>query len=51
MHTTHDTPSKEQIALLDPFERLGLDRIDLVTTPRTGRESLRGAGDCGGVGF
>ena len=27
------TPSKEQIALLDPFERLGLDRIDLVTTP------------------
>ena len=33
MHTTHDTPSKEQIALLDPFERLGLDRIDLVTTP------------------
>ena len=33
MHTTHPTPSKEQIALLDPFERLGLDRIDLVTTP------------------
>lgn len=27
------TPSKEQIALLDPFERLGLDRIDLVSTP------------------
>ena len=25
-------PSKEQIALLDPFERLDLDRIDLITT-------------------
>lgn len=32
MHTTHPTPSKEQIALLDPFERLGLDHIDLVST-------------------
>lgn len=25
-------PSKEQIALLEPFERLGLDRIELVAT-------------------
>lgn len=33
MHTTHATPSKEQIALLAPFERLGLDRIDLITSP------------------
>ena len=33
MHSTHATPSKEQIALLDPFERLGLDRIHLVATP------------------
>ena len=33
MHTIHATPSKEQIALLDPFERLGLDRIHLVATP------------------
>ena len=36
MHTTppsqHPTPSKEQIALLAPFERLGLDRIELVAT-------------------
>ena len=29
MHSAH-TPSKEQIALLEPFERLGLDRIELV---------------------
>jgi ribonuclease D len=30
MHRT--TPSKEEIALLEPFDRLGLDRIELVTT-------------------
>ena len=34
MHTTHPTPSKEQIALLEPFERLGLERIALVSTPQ-----------------
>ncbi|MDD2712025.1 MAG: 3'-5' exonuclease domain-containing protein 2 [Simplicispira sp.] len=28
------TPSKEQIALLAPFERLGLDCIELVSTPQ-----------------
>lgn len=33
MRTTHTTPSKEQIAMLAPFERLGLDRIHLVATP------------------
>ncbi len=32
MHTTHPTPSKEEIALLEPFERLGLNRIVLVAT-------------------
>ncbi len=32
MHTTHATPSKEQIALLPPFERLGMNRIVLVST-------------------
>ena len=33
MHTTHHpTPDKEAIALLAPFERLGLDRINLVST-------------------
>jgi len=32
MHTTRHTPSKEDIAELDPFERLGLDRIELVQT-------------------
>ena len=32
MHTRHPVPGKEQIALLDPFDRLGLDRIHLVHT-------------------
>lgn len=34
MHTTHPTPSKEQIALLEPFEQLGLDRIELIADAR-----------------
>ena len=28
----HRTPHKDEIALLEPFDRLGLDRITLVTT-------------------
>ena len=32
MHTRHPTPDKDAIALLTPFERLGLDRITLVNT-------------------
>ena len=32
MDTRHAAPGKEQIALLEPFDRLGLDRIRLVAT-------------------
>ena len=32
MNTTRTTPSKDDIALLEPFDRLGLDRIHLVST-------------------
>jgi ribonuclease D len=32
MHTTRTTPDKEQIALLEPFDRLGLDQIHLIST-------------------
>ena len=32
MNTRHATPDKDAIALLPPFERLGLDRITLVST-------------------
>jgi len=35
----HPTPSKEEIALLEPFERLGLDRISLVSTAAQAREA------------
>ena len=34
MTQRHDTPDKEAIALLPPFERLGLDRITLVNTAK-----------------
>ncbi|MDB5872042.1 MAG: 3-5 exonuclease [Ramlibacter sp.] len=39
MHTHHATPDKEQIALLEPFDRLGLDRIRLVATARDALEA------------
>ena len=35
----HPTPSKEDIALLEPFDRLGMDRIVLVNTARQAREA------------
>src|SRR5665647_1456317 len=39
MHSQHATPSKEQIALLPEFERLGPDRIALVTTAAQAHEA------------
>jgi ribonuclease D len=39
MDARHATPDKEQIALLEPFERLGLDRIQLVTTAMQARSA------------
>ena len=39
MHTRHATPDKDAIALLPPFERLGLDRITLVSTGAQAREA------------
>jgi ribonuclease D len=35
----HPTPDKDQIALLEPFERLDLDRIALVSTAAQAREA------------
>jgi ribonuclease D len=32
MHAHHPTPDKEAIALLPPFDRLGLDRVTVVNT-------------------
>jgi ribonuclease D len=39
MNTRHATPDKEQIALLEPFDRLGLDRIRLVATARDAHDA------------
>ncbi len=36
----HATPDKEQIALLDPFERLNLDQIQLIATPQQASRAL-----------
>ena len=38
-HHHHPTPDKDAIALLPPFERLGLDRIALVTTGNQAHEA------------
>jgi hypothetical protein len=39
-HAPHQaTPDKEAIALLPPFERLGLDRITLVYTGAQARQA------------
>lgn len=34
MRLHHPTPDKEAIAALEPFERLGLDRIRVISSPR-----------------
>ena len=50
MHHSHPTPSTEEIALLAPFEQLGLDRIVLVDSAAHAREAaaeLRAAGVLG----
>ncbi|MFC5497572.1 3'-5' exonuclease [Caenimonas terrae] len=51
MHSTHPTPSKEQIALLEPFEQLGLDRIELVSSAGHAREAAAELAAAGVLGF
>lgn len=47
----HATPDKDAIALLPPFERLGLDRITLVSTEREAREASARLRDAEAWGF
>jgi len=47
----HPTPGKEEIALLEPFERLALERIVLVSTPAGAREALAELADAPVLGF
>ena len=39
MNTRLPTPDKDAIALLEPFERLGLDRISLISTGSQARQA------------
>lgn len=41
MTERHPTPDKDEIALLEPFERLGLDQIQLVSTPAQAAQALK----------
>ncbi|MGE0098292.1 MAG: 3'-5' exonuclease [Hydrogenophaga sp.] len=47
----HPTPGKDEIALLEPFERLGLDRIALVNTAAQAREACAELADHPAWGF
>ena len=50
-HTRHATPDKDAIALLPPFERLGLDRITLVATGAQAREAMAQLANAPAWGF
>ena len=47
----HPTPDKDAIALLPPFERLGLERIELVTTAEQARQAFARLVDAPAWGF
>ncbi|GAA4031640.1 3'-5' exonuclease domain-containing protein 2 [Actimicrobium antarcticum] len=51
IHEQLPTRSKEEIALLDPFERLGLDRIVLIKTAAQAREACAALSDHAVWGF
>jgi len=51
MNTRHATPDKDAIALLPPFERLGLDRITLVNTGQQAQEAKAQLLDAAAWGF
>jgi hypothetical protein len=51
MSTQHPTPDKDAIALLPPFERLGLDRITLVNTGQQAQSAWDALTRCSVWGF
>lgn len=51
MQERHPTPDKDTIALLPPFERLGLDRITLVSTGAQAKEAYAALTDTPAWGF
>jgi ribonuclease D len=50
-HTHQPTPSKDEINLLDPFERLGLDRIRLVSNAREAEKACAELAAASCLGF
>lgn len=51
MNARHATPDKEQIALLEPFDRLGLDRIRLVATASDAHDAFADLSSSDAWGF
>lgn len=51
MNTHQNTPSKEEIALLDPFERLGLDRIRLISSVKEAEKACAELAGAPHLGF
>lgn len=51
MQTRQAVPDKEQIALLEPFDRLGLDRIRLVATASDAHDAHAELSTCDAWGF
>jgi len=51
MTELHSTPNKEQIALLEPFERLGLSQIQVVATPEQASMALQELSAAAALGF
>ena len=45
------TPTKDDIAMLEPFERLGLGRIQLVATPEAAAQALKDMASATALGF
>lgn len=45
------TPGKDQIALLEPFERLGLAQVQVVSTPQQAGKALQELADITALGF
>lgn len=51
MTERYPTPGKEEIALLDPFDRLGLDQIQMVSTSEQAAAALRALAGASALGF
>jgi ribonuclease D len=51
MTERHPTPGKEEIALLEPFDRLGLDQIEVVSTPVQAADALKALAGATVLGF